>query len=88
MLPANVPTHRNRGGNREARQPEPAHDNRPSQRRSRQWPWPAEAEDQKRYLETLLDQVRQALTRAERDHWLLFDQHHGANVTWAYTELE
>lgn len=54
-----------------------------------------------RYLSTLRDETRKALTnsvpieeavetvaQSERDHWVLFDDYNGRNVTEAYKELE
>lgn len=54
-----------------------------------------------RYLSTLRDETRKALAdgvsleqavetvaRGERDHWVLFDDYNGRNVTQAYKELE
>ena len=64
-------------------------------------PWPAAAEPERRYLGTLLRDVRGGIAEgrfmeevletaaaAERSRWLLFDEHHGRNVTKAFTELE
>ena len=61
---------------------------------------PAAAE-LRRYLETLLQETRQAIAKgvdiarapeavalSERKHWALFDEYHGHNVTQAYKELE
>ena len=55
----------------------------------------------RRYLETLLQETRQAIAKgvdidaapetvalSERKHWTLFDEYHGHNVTQAYKELE
>lgn len=63
--------------------------------------WPDAAAAQLRYLQALENEIRtilqddgfleDALAKAgssERGRWLLFDQHHGSNVTRAYTELE
>jgi quinoprotein relay system zinc metallohydrolase 2 len=63
--------------------------------------WPSAAEPQLRYLRTLAADVRDILDQGgfledalrqagagEQDRWALFDQHHGANVTRVYTELE
>ncbi len=63
--------------------------------------WPDAAANQLRYLRTLVQEIRDliaqggfledALARvgqSERARWLLFDQHHGSNVTRAYAELE
>jgi len=56
---------------------------------------------QENYLNNLLQETRKAIAsvvfmedaintvgRGEKDHWLLFDQHHRANVSKAYVELE
>jgi quinoprotein relay system zinc metallohydrolase 2 len=64
-------------------------------------PWPAVLEAQRRYLERLLAQTRQALRErktiqeaveevgyAEADRWVNFDLFHRRNVTVTYTELE
>jgi quinoprotein relay system zinc metallohydrolase 2 len=61
---------------------------------------PAAAE-LRRYLETLLQETREAIAKgvdiaeapetvalSEREHWALFDEYHGHNVTQAYKELE
>ena len=63
--------------------------------------WQSALGDQDRYLQRLADGIRdviaeggtikQALAvvgREERDNWLLFDQHHGRNVTTGFVELE
>jgi quinoprotein relay system zinc metallohydrolase 2 len=55
----------------------------------------------RQYLETLLRETRKAIAagvdiaaapevvaQSERQHWLLFDEYHGHNVTQAYKELE
>jgi quinoprotein relay system zinc metallohydrolase 2 len=57
--------------------------------------------DQQRYLENLLRETRQAIADGlfldevqeqvgndEKEHWLLHEQHHKANVTKAFIELE
>jgi quinoprotein relay system zinc metallohydrolase 2 len=59
------------------------------------------AEKLRQYLETLLRETRQAISKgidigaapevvaqSERQHWSLFDEYHGHNVTQAYKELE
>jgi quinoprotein relay system zinc metallohydrolase 2 len=64
-------------------------------------PWPDAAADQQRYLETLIREVREVIQqggfledaiaragRSDESQWQLFDQHHGANVTRAFAELE
>ena len=63
--------------------------------------WPAGARDLQRYLETLqretraaiakgvdLDQAVRTVALSERDHWKLFDDYNGHNVTQAYKEIE
>lgn len=62
---------------------------------------PEAMHDQKRYLDSLLNETRQALSEGlfldeaverigneEKLHWLLHEQHHKANVIKAFTELE
>lgn len=64
-------------------------------------PWPAAADDIKRYLATLAADVRadiaagKTMTAAmetagqgERDRWQLFAEHHARNVSAAFAELE
>ncbi len=64
-------------------------------------PWPAGADDVRRYLATLLAQTRAAIAggraleeavaqvaRGERERWIFFDEVNGRNVTRAYKELE
>ncbi|MCC7412699.1 MAG: quinoprotein relay system zinc metallohydrolase 2 [Gammaproteobacteria bacterium] len=64
-------------------------------------PWPAAANDTRRYLGALLAQTRRAIAdgvfledairtvgQSEREQWLLFDANNGRNVTRAYKELE
>jgi quinoprotein relay system zinc metallohydrolase 2 len=64
-------------------------------------PWPQASTDIKRYLQLLLDQVREAIAdgqfmeqamdtvgTSERDKWLLYDEVHRRNVLRAYKELE
>ena len=64
-------------------------------------PWPAAAAPERKYLTTLLRETRESLAqgkfledvietqgREDANAWLLFDQHHGRNVSKAYTELE
>jgi quinoprotein relay system zinc metallohydrolase 2 len=64
-------------------------------------PWPAAAEPERRYLETLARETRAAIKagtsiagavslvgQAERGRWLLFDEFHPRNVTASYKELE
>jgi quinoprotein relay system zinc metallohydrolase 2 len=64
-------------------------------------PWPAAAEPERRYLETLVRETRAAIKagasiavavsevgRSERGRWLLFDEFHPRNVTASYKELE
>jgi quinoprotein relay system zinc metallohydrolase 2 len=63
--------------------------------------WPQGSRDLERYLDTLLRETRQAIARgvdiseavksvalSEREHWKLFDDYNGHNVTQAYKELE
>ena len=63
--------------------------------------WPSASRDLERYLQTLLRETRQAISRgvdigeaartvaqAERGGWKLFDDYNGHNVTRAYKELE
>ncbi|HXO91201.1 MAG TPA: quinoprotein relay system zinc metallohydrolase 2 [Stellaceae bacterium] len=64
-------------------------------------PWPAAAEPERRYLETLARETRAAIKagtsiaraarevgQSERGRWLLFDEFHPRNVTASYKELE
>jgi quinoprotein relay system zinc metallohydrolase 2 len=64
-------------------------------------PWPAAAEPERRYLETLARETRAAIKagasiagaakevgHSERGRWLLFDEFHPRNVTASYKELE
>ena len=64
-------------------------------------PWPAAADDLRRYLTVVRDQTRQLLAEGgtieqaqqqigigERQQWQLFDEYHRRNVLRAYTELE
>lgn len=64
-------------------------------------PWPAAAEPERRYLETVAHDTRAAIksgigianayrqvANLERGHWLLFDEYHPRNVTASYKELE
>jgi len=64
-------------------------------------PWPATAEPERRYLETLARETRAAIKagvgiadayrevgQSERGKWLLFDDYHPRNVTASYKELE
>ena len=64
-------------------------------------PWPEAMEPQQRYLQLLVDEIRQLIAenkfledalktvgQSERDRWLLFNQHHKSNVTRAFSELE
>ena len=64
-------------------------------------PWPAGAADQKRYLDTLLRDVRHDLAAgqdvdavsanaaaSERSRWALFDAYNGRNAIEAYKELQ
>jgi quinoprotein relay system zinc metallohydrolase 2 len=64
-------------------------------------PWPAAAEPERRYLETLARETRAAIKsgvgiadawrsvgQSERGNWLLFDDYHPRNVTASYKELE
>jgi quinoprotein relay system zinc metallohydrolase 2 len=64
-------------------------------------PWPAAAEPERRYLETVGRDTRAAIkagigiaeayrhvANSEREHWLLFDNYHARNVTASYKELE
>lgn len=63
--------------------------------------WPEALTDERRYLTTLLEQTREAIQSGkfldealetvateEARKWQLHDQHHGRNVSRAYTELE
>jgi len=63
--------------------------------------WPAAAEPERRYLETLARETRAAIKagtsiggaasevgQSERGRWLLFDEFHPRNVTASYKELE
>ena len=63
--------------------------------------WPEAMEPQRRYLQLLVDEIRELIAKgkfledalktvgqAEQDKWLLFDQHHKSNVTRAFAELE
>jgi quinoprotein relay system zinc metallohydrolase 2 len=63
--------------------------------------WPAASRDLERYLSMLEREVSQAIAQgvdidqaaktvglSERDHWKLFDDYNGHNVTRAYKELE
>ena len=64
-------------------------------------PWPAAAESQERYLTTLVREIRAIIARggdidtavatvgtSEREHWALFDDYNGRNVTSSFKELE
>jgi quinoprotein relay system zinc metallohydrolase 2 len=64
-------------------------------------PWPAAAEPERRYLETVARDTRTAIragigiasayrqvANSERGQWLLFDEYHPRNVTASYKELE
>jgi quinoprotein relay system zinc metallohydrolase 2 len=64
-------------------------------------PWPAAAEPERRYLETVARDTRAAIKAgvsianayrqvaiSERGQWLLFDEYHPRNVTASYKELE
>lgn len=64
-------------------------------------PWPAALDPQERYLQRLLEDTRQVLSRGgtieqaiatvakdEAQHWLLYDSNHARNVTASFTELE
>ncbi len=64
-------------------------------------PWPAAALPQERYLGGLVRDIRAIISHggdieqavatvglAERDHWMLFDDYNGRNVTSAFKELE
>lgn len=64
-------------------------------------PWPAAAQPEQRYLETLARETRAAIKagigiadaprhigQSERGRWLLFDDYHARNVTASYKELE
>jgi quinoprotein relay system zinc metallohydrolase 2 len=64
-------------------------------------PWPAAAEPEQRYLETLARETRAAIKtrvsiagavsrvgQSEHGRWLLFDEFHPRNVTASYKELE
>jgi len=64
-------------------------------------PWPAGADDERRYLTVLLHDVRAAIAsgqdidsataqagRSEERRWALFDAYNGHNVTVAYKELQ
>ena len=63
--------------------------------------WPQALDDQKRYLEKLIRDVRELIARQgsiqqavetiakdEEDLWLLFNDHHAQNVSRVYTQLE
>ena len=63
--------------------------------------WPAALDDQQRYLQTLLEQIRAVIAgggtienavaevgRSEADKWLLFEDYHPRNVVTGFTELE
>lgn len=63
--------------------------------------WSQALSHQKRYLEKLISQVRELLSRQvgiqqavetvavdEEESWLLFNDHHGQNVSRVYTQLE
>lgn len=63
--------------------------------------WPSAYHKQQRYLEMLLSDVRQAIAEQRfleevlddigsrnQQQWLLYNQHHKANITKAYIELE
>lgn len=63
--------------------------------------WPESANDQLRYFHTLLKDIRKSIGagvfledaiksagQSEKNHWLLFDQHHKRNVGRAFAELE
>lgn len=63
--------------------------------------WPAAAQNQQRYLESLLTETRQSIKNrktiqqavesvgiSEKDKWQLFDLFHRRNVTTAFAELE
>jgi quinoprotein relay system zinc metallohydrolase 2 len=64
-------------------------------------PWPAAAEPERRYLETVARDTRAAIragvgianayrqvANSERGQWLLFDEYHPRNITASYKELE
>jgi quinoprotein relay system zinc metallohydrolase 2 len=64
-------------------------------------PWPEGADDEERYLRSLLREVRAVLAAggdietavagagaSEHGRWALFDEYHGRNVTTAFKELE
>ena len=64
-------------------------------------PWPAGADSERRYLEAVARDTREAIkagvgiadayrqvANSERGHWLLFDEYHPRNVTASYKELE
>jgi quinoprotein relay system zinc metallohydrolase 2 len=64
-------------------------------------PWPHAAEPERRYLQAVLHDTRDAIragidiseayrhvAQPERGHWLLFDEYHARNVTVSYKELE
>jgi quinoprotein relay system zinc metallohydrolase 2 len=64
-------------------------------------PWPAAAEPERRYLDTVARDTRAAIkagigiaeayrhvANSERERWLLFDDYHPRNVTASYKELE
>lgn len=63
--------------------------------------WPQAQDDQKRYLEKLIRDVRELIARQgsiqqavetiardEEEFWLLFNDHHAQNVSRVYTQLE
>ena len=64
-------------------------------------PWPSGAQDELRYLQTLvkdiragiaagdsIDKIAAAAGQSERQRWALFDQYNGHNVIVAYKELQ
>jgi quinoprotein relay system zinc metallohydrolase 2 len=63
-------------------------------------PWPAALADQRRYLTTLISEVRALIARgepinaaahaaaSERSNWQLFDEYNARNATAAFSEIE
>jgi quinoprotein relay system zinc metallohydrolase 2 len=64
-------------------------------------PWPGALQPQRRYLDTIVKDIRKVIDRGgtieeavdtvgyeARKHWLLFDEYHRRNVTAAFVELE
>jgi hypothetical protein len=64
-------------------------------------PWPEAVTAQKRYLETIAEEIRQKISEGasladaassvgldEKDNWLLFDEFNARNVSATFAELE